>query len=60
MDRPAKLLVGGGYLCRWEGIERKDAGENDLTLVETLAPAERADLAAMRSREGAFGRCLRG
>ena len=34
MDRPAKLLVGGGYLCRWEGIERKDAGKNDLTLLE--------------------------
>ena len=31
---PANLLVGGRYLCRWEGIERKDAGKNDLTLVE--------------------------
>jgi hypothetical protein len=46
------LLVEGRYLCRREGIERKGAG-NDLTLVEALAPAERADLAAMRSQEGA-------
>ena len=38
------LLVGGGYLCRREGIERKGAG-NDLTLEEALPPEERADLA---------------
>ena len=43
------------------GNRKEGCGGNDLTLVEGARTAERADLAAMQSREGrAYGRCLRG
>jgi hypothetical protein len=49
---PANLLVGGENLCRREGIERRDAGD-DLTLVEGARTRGKGRSSAMESRKGA-------